>query len=260
MAVTSLLELLAIKEEQSQKATAITTALTQIEQAIAGRLAIDCTAGGTITLPFDDSSDISGRDALRCITIELNGNPSANFNVVHPDNQHLFFIKNNTNYTANVKTQDGSSLDIPTGQVLLVFCDGEEMVDILADFVPRTITVSNDFTLAYYGRIYPNQVLARAYANRKTTFDNDFGSCFARVGQGTLDSSPSSDIYLDIIVDGVKRGDVRIGDDSAAVHGNYSGQLTFYAGDKIELVAPAVVNDKIRDVYVSLPGKTVLTR
>ena len=77
-----------ILQSQAQKEVTANAALDALDQAIAGLLEVDVSAGGTIT--------VDPPAALKCKMLRLTGTLAADAEVVVPDNRKPYFVHNST--------------------------------------------------------------------------------------------------------------------------------------------------------------------
>ena len=107
---------------QSSKATTVNAAIDSLDQAIAGDLELDCSAGGTITLTSAQWINM---------VLHLTGAPGGAFNLVVPAaNKKLYLVDNASGQTATVKTASGTGIAIATGVVQIVRCDGTDVIAV----------------------------------------------------------------------------------------------------------------------------------
>lgn len=95
---------------------------TLVEQAVAGYLAKDVSASGTITLSTASGASDEARNAI----LNFTGTLTSNTNVVVPSVSKLYILANNTNgsYTLTVKTSGGTGVTVDQGTSAVVYCDG----------------------------------------------------------------------------------------------------------------------------------------
>lgn len=107
--------------------------------------AIDCSAGGTVTLT-----------ALQNAygVYNLTGTPAAAFNLVVSTTKRTFTVSNASGQTVTVKTSGGTGINVTDGMVMLLRCDGTNVVNDNAGSGELTSTsLSNSWAgTAYYER------------------------------------------------------------------------------------------------------------
>lgn len=185
MPVSEILEIPVLSESMAQKTIAVNMALLAMEQAIAGKLVVQTddatTSGYDLIIPFDDTNDLTGREALRAIFYELVAGATAAFDLWHPANPHLFVIKNGTAYTVTVKVTGtgGASVSVPASSTYLLYCDGTNMVKM--DFTLNNLTQAYDHHIAFWGMPDDAQVMARFLIARDTIFAANFAGSIGKV-------------------------------------------------------------------------------
>lgn len=234
MTVSNILEVPLLHEAMAQKTLAVNMALQAMEKAIAGALEIETTAvdgvGIDLPIPFDDTNDLSGRQALRAIFYRLVTGAEYNFDLMHPDNPHLFIIRNDTEVVATLKTLvGGTSVAVPSGATYMVYCDGANMVKM--DFTVISIKQVVDFNFAFYGKPTAGQVLGRILVARDTTFNADLSGI-----RGVFGVNPLTAHTLELWDDGISFATIEIdtfGNLSCTTNDNST--WTVGAGSVVEL-------------------------
>ncbi len=109
MSATPNLDIEHILQSQAQKEVTANAAFDALDQAIAGLLEVDVSAGGTIV---PDPAD-----ALRCKMLRLTGTLAADAEVVVPDNRKAYFVHNATaaGFAVTVRTPAGAGAGIVGG-------------------------------------------------------------------------------------------------------------------------------------------------
>jgi hypothetical protein len=117
-----------ILQSQAQKEVTANEAFDALDQAIAGLLEVDISAGGTITI------DPSG--ALQCKMLRLTGTLAADAEVVVPDNSKPYFVHNASagGFAVTVRTATGAGVVVGAspGNTAVVYCDGSDVLAISA--------------------------------------------------------------------------------------------------------------------------------
>jgi hypothetical protein len=91
---------------------------TLIEQAITGITEVTI-AGGDVTLEADNGAE----DQARSMTLILTGTPGASRNVIAPDVDKVYIVRNQTANSHTIKTASGTGVSVPANSSALVFCD-----------------------------------------------------------------------------------------------------------------------------------------
>lgn len=140
------LELMATGDQSGTWGDTTNTNLgTLLEQAITGVLSV---AQGDTTLTLTNLNGAS--DQARNAVVNLTGAMTANRNVIVPDPNKLYLVKNSTTggFSVVVKTSAGSGVTIPPGTARWVYADGTNVVDGLTGnqaanaFVPGYTTTA----------------------------------------------------------------------------------------------------------------------
>ena len=125
MSATPNLAIEHILQSQAQKEVTANEALDALDQAIAGLLEVDVSAGGTIT--------VDPAAALACKMLRLTGTLTADAEVVVPDNRKPYFVHNATagGFAVTVRTAAGAGLVVGASpdNTAVIYCDG---IDVLA--------------------------------------------------------------------------------------------------------------------------------
>lgn len=239
MAVSAILEIPQVVETQSNKATAFNTALGFLEQAIADSYSfttpLAVTPGFNYSLPFDDANDLSIRTALRFMYLEIQTGATAAFNVIHPDNEHLFFVRNNSGQNATIKTAAGAGVTIRDQGANIVYCDGVDCIAILPEGF--TVTTPYDIMFQFFGPQAPNtsEVFAEVLVSRDVFLPANLLDSVFRVG-----TNPAATYVIDVLDDGVDIGDISIS--TGGVVTVTLAEQTVAAGSVLALRAPATVD------------------
>jgi hypothetical protein len=92
---------------------------TLIEQAISG--VTDITVAGT---DYTLSTANGATDEARQMVLNLTGSPAAGRNIIAPNVDKVYIVKNNTSYAHTIKTASGTTtVSVPASSSALVFCD-----------------------------------------------------------------------------------------------------------------------------------------
>jgi hypothetical protein len=138
MSTTPNLAVTELAPGQSSKDVTVNTGLEDLDNAIAGSIDIDCSAGGTITLT---------RPQWLNSVLHLTGSPGAGFNLVVPTNKKIYVVDNASGETATVKTPSGTGTAVSTASVQLVRSDGTNVVAInIASSSGGGLTLSGEVT------------------------------------------------------------------------------------------------------------------
>lgn len=116
---------------------------TLIEEAIAGVASITMT-DANYTLTVANGSTDESRQAV----LVLSGTLSATRNVICPNEEKVYIVKNSTSggQSIVIKTSAGTGITIPNGKTALVFCDGTDVLtaqDYLTSIQTSTISATS---------------------------------------------------------------------------------------------------------------------
>lgn len=119
------LELQANGENSSTWGTKLNSSIQQIEDAIAGMIAV-ATTGGDTTLTTVNG----GTDQSRYAMLKITGTLVSNSNIIVPDASKEYLIWNATSgaYTVTVRTAAGSGVVVTQGATAHVFCDATNVL------------------------------------------------------------------------------------------------------------------------------------
>ena len=113
--------------QQEEPEETVKAAIDQLDNASNADVAIDCTAGGTIT--------VTAAQYRNNMVLDLFGTPGAGFNLTVPDGGRLFAVANATGQTATVDTTTGGDsnhppIDVLDGTAVLLFSKGTDLIKI----------------------------------------------------------------------------------------------------------------------------------
>lgn len=249
MSVSAILELLQVTETQSEKMTAFNTVMEQMEKIMADTYTVSTITGETnYTLPYDNTSDLSDRRALRFIRLMLVGSADATFNVLHPRNKHMFFVRNDTTQIARFDA-GGATVDVQPGSGQVLYCDGNDFFLLLND----TARSAADFSIQYWGKPAASEILADMLVARQTFLLDDFAGA-----RGIAGVAPAVSPYvIDVLVNASVVGTVSI-TGSTFTFATTGGAVTVDPGERLILRAPATEDANFSDIRIVLPATVFL--
>lgn len=258
MAVSNDLELLQLTEAMSQKSAAVNTVVGQLEGLLSGVLSIATTdattAGYELSIPFSDTDDLSDREALRNMVFTLSSGATAAFDLVHPQNPHLFIVKNNTTQVATVKTtvSTADTVDVDAGETIMIYCDGSNCVDIFAAYDPTANTGLDRirFDISIHNTPGPDEVIGKFIMPSQTVLNSDFGG----EGAGAVNTDPGDDYVISVQDDGTEIGTITFeaGGTSATFETSTTGSDTIISASSVlTLVAPSTINTDITEILAT---------
>lgn len=166
---------------------------TLLDEAIAGVSAITMT-DADYTLTVSNGSTDQSRKAV----LVLSGTLSQTRNVICPSSQKVYLVKNSTTGGKSIiiKTSAGTGVTVANGDIVLVYCDG---TDVLPAGVP---SVSPDFTgeLSLVGSVLQNNVAVSG-----SDIDYSAGNYFSKTVTGnitfTVSNVPTTGTAASFILD-----------------------------------------------------------
>ena len=96
-----------------------------VEQAVAGAVSIDVTAGN-VTLTDTDGASNQARNALLLVT----GTPGTSRNVIAPSSSKVYVVVNGSDAAIVLKGSATTGITIPTGAKTIAFWDGSDFVSL----------------------------------------------------------------------------------------------------------------------------------
>lgn len=242
MSTSSILEFPLLTEAQSQKATATNFALQAMESALAAKYDLVTTtatvAGFDLYIPYDNGGDLTDRTALRFMFLEALAGATQDFDIWHPDNPHLFVLKNSTTRVVTMKCYDsetllttgGSTVTVAAGAQVFIYCDGTNMLK--PQFQLDNITQANDMHVSFYGQPDTLQIIGRFPIARDTFFPANFAG-----SRGWTDINPLLAYTMEVFEDATKIGEVAISTGGVYTFTTVSGTAkTVTAGSILTIV------------------------
>lgn len=111
-----------------------------VDIAVAGYESISMTdADRTLT-----NGDGSAANEARYAFINMTGTLTAAKNVIVPTASKLYFFKNSTTggFALTVKTTAGTGISVPNGKVMVLMCDGTNVIDAVTSFSSLTLATA----------------------------------------------------------------------------------------------------------------------
>lgn len=259
MSVSPNLEFPLMTEGMLQKTVAINLDLAMMEKAISEKLVVSTTAavsaGYDVVLPYSNANDLSTRAALHCAVIELSAGATQPFDVIHPNNKHLFIAHNKTSQIATFKVANdpGDTVTVVPGRRQLLYCDGTNFIK--NNFDLDTIVQQNDCVFSFYGQPELNQVMGRIFISRDTTFPANFAGGRARVGV-----PPLINHTLEVYSDNTKIGQVVIEPDQDFTFTTVGGTSKLVEAGKFLELRNTVADSLLDEIHVSLVGTNTVSQ
>ena len=139
---TTNLSIQEIASNQTQKEVTANTAFDSLDRALTDEYAIDCTTGGTITP--------TASAVILAYSLKLTGTLASAATVIVPNNKRPYRLYHaGSAHTATVKVTGQTGVTLNPGDIMLVYCNGIDIV-IAQNAVTGLATVdSPDFTTDY---------------------------------------------------------------------------------------------------------------
>lgn len=124
------LEKQAAGENDSTWGTILNTVIDLIEDSISGVASIAHDDSASYSLTTANGSTDEARQAV----LEITGALTAARNVVCPTQEKAYIIKNSTTggFAVTLKTAAGTGISVPSGSVMMLYCDGTNVVDAIS--------------------------------------------------------------------------------------------------------------------------------
>lgn len=255
MPVSNYLEIPQITESQANKATAFNEAVTMMERAITDTYDLVTTgvASGDVVLQYDPTDELSDREALRFIYLNIQSGATGAFNIIHPNNRHLFFVKNGSAVPATIKTLDGLGPIVVPGQGQIVYCDGTDCVGLLAG--GTQVKAASDFSVNYYGQPTEGETLGLVLVTRDTTFlANFFGAVCI------ISGVPAIALSLEVKAGATLIGNVNISSGGAITYSTVGAvDKVVLAGTQLTLVCPST-EPGLSNIRLAIPGTVAVNQ
>lgn len=253
MPVTSNLDIPLLAVGQTDKETYINEGLEAFAKNLSAYYELDgdavVGAAQTLTLPYDNTNELTDRSGLRYMFMEITGAASDPFNVEHPDVAHLFVVLNNSGETATFDTATGgTTVDVTDGEYAFLYTDG-------TDF--HKLALGGGGGTSYYDigggsdtTPTSDEVLDIINVPRTVTFPADFSGSL-----GTIEVNPTATFAIDVKDDAVSIGTISISTGGVFTFTTVSGtEKIVAAGSKVTFVAPTTVDATAAGISYTLAG------
>jgi hypothetical protein len=229
-----------ILQSQAQKEVTANAAFDALDQAIAGLLAVDVSAGGTIT--------VAAAAALKCKTLRLTGTLAANADVVVPDNRKPYFVHNATagGFAVTVRTAAGAGVAVGASpdNTAVVYCDG---TDVLA--ISSIVAGPYDPAMFIPGTHASGALMAQIVFPRTATFPAGFAG-----SQAYAQVPATASTTLDVQQNAVSVGSITFGAGSSTATFSLAADTVFAPGDRLAIVNQDPADATIADLSITLKG------
>jgi len=178
-----------------------TSITSMIEQAIAGKATISTWSGVPPSHTLTTANGAS--DEARCAILELSDTPGAAAELICPARTKMYVVKNAVSggFAVTVKTASGTGVSVPNGKIMLLYCDG-------------TNVVAMDYTATAAAWATPRNLAGNSVdGSANVAFANKF------IAQGTSDSGLSGAQFLGSLATGIVKNTATTGVLSIAASG-----------------------------------------
>jgi len=229
-----------ILQSQAQKEVTANATLDALDQAIAGLLEVDVSAGGTIT------ADTAA--ALKCKMLRLTGTLAAAAELVVPDNRKPYFLHNATagGFTVTVRTAAGLGVSVGSSpdNTAVVYCDGR---DVLA--ISSIVAGPYDPAMFIRGTHASGALMAQIVFPRTATFPAGFAG-----SQAYAQVPATASTTLDVQQNDVNIGSITFGAGSSSATFSLAADTTFAPGDRLAIVNQDPADAALADLSITLKG------
>jgi hypothetical protein len=229
-----------VLQSQAQKEVTANAAFDALDQAIAGLLEVDVSAGGMIT------ADAAA--ALKCKMLRLTGTLAANAEVVVPSNRKPYFVHNTTTggFAVTVRTAAGFGVTVGAspGNTAVVYCDG---TDVLA--ISSIVAGPYDPAMFIPGTHAGGALMAQIVFPRTVTFPAGFAG-----SQAYAEVAATASTTLDVQQNGVTVGSITFGAGSGSATFSLAADTAFAPGDRLAVVNQDPADAALADLSITLKG------
>lgn len=250
MATSDYRDITLLDTDQTAKEAAVNTAINNIGRGLAGRLVHNMASDADYTLATGSNED----EFLYIEITDTGGNLTTGRNIVCPAENALYVFYNNTGspgFAMTIKTASGTGITAQSGERILVYCDGTNVVEVEG---VSGFSMPYDISMFASGNVTSSENIALVLAVRAYTIPADFTGSYARCETVPADS-PSTATFL-LKKNGVTFGNViwATGANSGtfSMTASPSAAVSFAAGDRLEWEAPATADSAQADIYITI--------
>jgi hypothetical protein len=265
------LELAQVAAAQNQKEVTINDQAGQLDAGLTDKVDVALT-GTTSPLVLSDAQ------ALRCMVLKLTGtHPGGAYEVHCPTNRKIYVVWNGTAGDVTFKTVAGTGIAVGAGAVLILYCDGTDIIQLaglvatIDDIGDVVITAAaSGQMLRFNGASWVNEdspydvgmfipdthgngaLLAQVVLTRAVSFADDFAGARAYAGV-----TATAETVLDVHRNGAPIGTITFGIGASA--GTFAtaggGAETFAAGDRLAIINQNPADATLADLSITFLGK-----
>jgi hypothetical protein len=234
-----------ILQSQAQKEVTANEAFDALDQAIAGLLEVDVSAGGTITL--DPAA------ALGCKMLRLTGTLATDAAVVIPTNKKSYLVHNATagGFAVTIRTAAGAGVAVDSNfhDTAIVYCDGTDVVAISIGNAGGDDIGPYDVGVYFPGQPGAGVTLLQLVAPRAFTLPAGLTG-----SQGYAGTAPTAQADLDIRKNGASIGTGTFAASASTATFSFASEVTFAAGDRLAVIAPGTQDASLADISITFKG------
>ena len=250
MATSDYRNITLLDTDQTQKEAAVNTAINNLARGLAGRLVHNMASDADYTLATGSNED----ENLYIEITDTGAVLTAARNIICPADETKYIFYNNTGspgFDLTLKTASGSGVTAQSGERLLLYCDGTNVVEIAG---VSGFSMPYDIAMYAGGTVSNNENLAVVLATRAYTIPANFSGSYARCETAPADSPTTATFLLKkngstfaniTFATGANSGTLSMTASPAAA-------ISFAAGDRFELEAPATADSAQADISVSV--------
>jgi hypothetical protein len=229
-----------ILQSQAQKEVTANAALDALDQAIAGLLEVDVSAGGTVT--------VDTAAALKCKMLRLTGTLAADAELVVPGNRKPYFVHNASagDFAVTVRTAAGVGVSVGSSpdNTAVVYCDG---TDVLA--ISSIVAGPYDPAMFIPGTHASGALMAQIVFPRTVTFPAGFAG-----SQAYAQVPATASTTLDVQQNDGSVGSITFGAESSSATFSLAADTAFAPGDRLALVNQDPADATLADLSITLKG------
>jgi hypothetical protein len=224
-----------VVSNQNSKEVTINEAVDALDRALNDAVDLDCAAGDTTIAAADFAANARFR---------LTGTPAAAFNLTVPASKRLFVVANEAGQVATVTTGAGATVAVAAGERAVLYGDGAGVLQAAEVAGAKPIDVG-----FFFGGTPTASQTVKFIATRAFTLPAALAG-----SQGHAGTATTAQADFDIRKNGGSIGTASFAASSSAATFTFASAVSFAAGDRLEVTAPASSDATLADVAVTLTG------
>lgn len=250
MATSDYRNITLLDSDQTAKEATVNTGINNLARGLAGRLVHNMASDADYTLATGSNED----EFLYIEVTDTGGVLTAARNIICPADEAKYIFFNNSGspgFDLTLKTSSGTGVTATTGERLLLYCDGTNVVEVSG---VSTYSLPYDVSFFASGTITNSENIGIVLATRAYTIPADFSGSQARCETVPADS-PSTATFL------LKKNAVTFANVTWATGANAgtfsmtaspAAIVSFAPGDRLEWEGPATADSAQADVYITI--------